>query len=589
MAGSCHKILNIPKMKKSICTILPLLLSSVLPANLYAQSFSILLGRPTNESVTMNIIPDQDGEISIEYGTATGVYGTETGAIPCTAGDPVETLIGGLSSNERYFYRLRFRASGGDPWIPGEEYSFHTQRIRGTSFTFTIIADSHLGQYGGNTPDQMTLYEQTLLNVSGDNPDFHLDLGDAFPMDPQPLGTGMTDAEVKAAYLTQRPFLDLISHSVPVYLIIGNHENEEGWNFDDVFTPPDGNLALQGIKYRKLYYPNPVPNAFYSGNTDISNTDIEGDHLREDYYAWEWGDVLFVVIEPFHYSMTWPSEGQAYGGEGMDGEAQGDRWDWTLGSQQYEWLKSTLENSDAPFKFVFTHHVTGGVIPYGRGGTAAAPYFEWGGYNWDGTWGFDTERPGWEMPIHQLLVANGVNAFFHGHDHLFAVDELDGIVYQECPKPDDDSYSLGFYNENPSLYPTGTILPCSGHIRVTVSAGEAVVDYIRAYLPGEGTNGEIAYSYIIEPEEVSEPDLLGDVNGDEMVNSTDALVVLSCDAGIDVSQFCPMNCGDINEDGLVNSTDALIILSYDAGMSIPFPVGEPGCPSIISPCPGCTP
>lgn len=83
--------------------------------------------------------------------------------------------------------------------------------------------------------------------------------------------------------------------------------------------------------------------------------------------------------------------------------------------------------------------------------------------------------------------------------------------------------------------------------------------------------------------------ILGDVNGDEVVNSTDALIILSCDVGLDVSQYCPMNCGDVNEDGLVNSTDALIILSYDVGQTVPYPIGESGCPSDVTPCPGCNP
>jgi hypothetical protein len=81
--------------------------------------------------------------------------------------------------------------------------------------------------------------------------------------------------------------------------------------------------------------------------------------------------------------------------------------------------------------------------------------------------------------------------------------------------------------------------------------------------------------------------ILGDVNDDDNANSTDALIVLSCDVGINVSPFCPMNCGDVNEDGLVNSTDALIILSYDVGISVPFPVGQPGCPQNVTPCAGC--
>jgi hypothetical protein len=80
----------------------------------------------------------------------------------------------------------------------------------------------------------------------------------------------------------------------------------------------------------------------------------------------------------------------------------------------------------------------------------------------------------------------------------------------------------------------------------------------------------------------------GDMSGDGLVNSTDALIILSCDVGIDVSQFCPVNCGDVNGDGLVNSTDALIILSYDAGITVPFQIGQAGCPSSVTPCLGCT-
>jgi hypothetical protein len=77
--------------------------------------------------------------------------------------------------------------------------------------------------------------------------------------------------------------------------------------------------------------------------------------------------------------------------------------------------------------------------------------------------------------------------------------------------------------------------------------------------------------------------VLGDVNGDGMANSTDALVVLSCDVGIDNPQYCPALCGDVNVDGAANSTDALIILSFDVGLSVPYAVGEPGCPSNVAP------
>ena len=83
--------------------------------------------------------------------------------------------------------------------------------------------------------------------------------------------------------------------------------------------------------------------------------------------------------------------------------------------------------------------------------------------------------------------------------------------------------------------------------------------------------------------------ILGDLNGDGQVNSTDALIVLSGDVGIPITQYCPARCGDVNGDGFVNSTDALIILSFDIGISTPFSVGVPGCPVDITLCPGCQP
>jgi hypothetical protein len=652
-------------------------------APLAPVSFNILLGRPTDESVTANIIPDHDAEFYIEYGTSSESYTAQTSILGATADEPIELVIDGLAADTEYFYCIVYRQTGTTEWNEGAEHSFSTQRATGSTFTFTIIADSHLGQYGGQDPDELALYERTLLNVAGDNPDFHIDLGDTFAMDPLPpygdgLGNGMTEENAEAAYYLQRPYLDTIGASTPVFLAVGNHENEEGWNWDDVFDPPEQSLAIVGLRARKMYFPNPIPDGFYAGNSDTLPAEFvaaypalsAADPYREDYFAWTWGDALFIVLDPLQYSMTWPNEdGSGYGGEGQDGEPSGDRWDWTLGIEQYLWFKNVLETSDAAYKFVFSHHVTGGATSYGRGGISAAPYFEWGGLNADGTWGWDTHRPaaeGWDVPIHQLMVANGVDVYFHGHDHIYAYEELDGIVYLECPKPDDAGYSWEpyGYGYTEGLYPDGLLIQNSGYIRVTVSPTAATVEYVRSYLPGDGTNGQVAHSFTIQPDtpathtlemvvtpsgggsaepedgmvhtyphgttvaitatansgyvfdhwegDVADPDsasttvtmeqdqvvtahftfassgLLGDVNGDGVVNSTDALVILSCDAGVDTSQFCPMNCGDVNGDGLVNSTDALIILSYDVGMEVPYPVGEPGCPSGATPCPGCS-
>ena len=491
-------------------------------APLAPVAFNILLGRPTDESITANIIPDANAEFYVEYGASSGSYDDQTSIFGATANQPGEIVISDLDANTEYFYRIVYRQTGTTEWNPGAEHSFVTQKAPGRTFTFDIVSDSHFDQYGGVTADEKALYQQTLLNVSADHPDFYLDLGDTFAMDPLSpygtgLGTGMTEANADAAYRVQRPYMGLITHSVPLFLAIGNHENEEGWNWDDTYASGKKSLAIVGLKARKKYIPNPIPDDFYSANNDALPAQFVAEYpalasaepYHEDYFAWTWGDALFVVIDPYHYSMTWPNdEGTSYGGEGQDGEASGTRWDWTLGIKQYLWLKDTLENSDAAYKFVFSHHVTGGETQYGRGGILAAPYFEWGGKNADGTRGWDTHRPaseGWDVPIHQLMVANGVNVYFHGHDHIYAKEELDGIVYLETPKPDDAGYAWDpyGYGHNENLYTGADELQNSGHIRVTVSPAQTTIQYVRAYLPGDGTNGQVARTTTVAAKKAS--------------------------------------------------------------------------------------
>jgi predicted phosphodiesterase len=468
-------------MKKTIFLLLGVLI--ILSNIAIAVTFdgTELLGCPTDNSVTVNVIADTALDVYFEYGTESGVYTGQTSTISSVADEPIEVVIDGLEPNTKYYYRMVYSDNGGSTWVNRDEHSFYTQRAQGSTFTFTIIADSHIDIMLGDP----VLYERTLENVNDDNPDFHIDLGDTFAMDGVDTWT-----QAQQAYLNHRPYLDIISHSAPIFLVIGNHENEEGWNLDD--TPSQ---AIFSINARKLYYPTPIPDDFYSGNDDTSLADVDGDHLREDYYAWEWGDALFVVLDPFQYTMTNPY-GASAGEENDEGPATHDRWDWTLGEQQYNWLKETLENSDATYKLVFSHHVTGGTQDYVRGGAEAVPYCEWGGYNVDGvTWAFDTERPGWDEPVHQLMVNNGVSAFFHGHDHEYAYEERDGIVYQLVPAPSMTGYGFNLYSESDPY--TIKVLPNSGHLRVTVTSTEATVDYVSS---SDGSNGDVVYSYTIEPQ-----------------------------------------------------------------------------------------
>lgn len=461
-----------PRTLIILLTLLILIGLAFGPGDLYAQE-SIFLGRPTDESITANIIPNQNGEISFEYGTASGDYGFETSAFPCIANEPVVAVIGGLAPDTLYYYRLRYRANSGDPWIPRDEHSFRTQRAPGSTFIFTIVSDSHINFALGSP----AVYRQTLDNIAISYPsyprypDFHLDLGDTFAMD-----SVTSDQGALSAYLVQRSsdYMGRISHSVPIFLAAGNHEQTEGWHRAD-------NLAYWSTNARKHYFLNPIPDTFYSGNTDSSFTAISGNDLLENYYAWTWGDALFVVIDPFWYTATRPYSGGTGGGEGTTGS--GDIWDWTLGQAQYNWLRETLANSNAKYKFLFMHHMTGSSNLYIRGGAYAVPYGEWGGAN------FNTERPGWYAPIHQVLVENGVSAVFHGHDHQYAYEMRDGIVYQSVPAP--QSSGFNYYSEGGY---TIRVLGNPGHLRVTVSPSQTTVDYIAA------SGGGINHTYPILPD-----------------------------------------------------------------------------------------
>jgi hypothetical protein len=95
------------------------------------------------------------------------------------------------------------------------------------------------------------------------------------------------------------------------------------------------------------------------------------------------------------------------------------------------------------------------------------------------------------------MAKNGVSIFFQGHDHVFAQQQLDGVVYQSLPQPADPSHTL--YNKE--FYRSGDVLPNSGRVRVTVSSEKVRVEYVRSYLLHDQTeerhDGDVAFSYEI--------------------------------------------------------------------------------------------
>lgn len=436
--------------------------------------YDLILARPTCESITLSVLTYRDVRAAIVYGEAVDAL---TARVPVRAflgGKPQEVVLGGLKANARYFYQFRPEpAAGMEPSAAG---GFTTARPASSTFTFTVQADSHLDF--GTDPD---VYTKSLANALASRPDFHIDLGDTF----------MTDKrndfhEAFPQYLAQRYYLGLIGRSAPVFLVLGNHDGEETKRGA---TGP-GSMAVWSNAMRKRYFANPVPDAFYTGNA----TPHPQAGLLQDYYAFEWGDALFVVLDPYWFNT----------GRGRDT----DNWDRTLGRPQFDWLKRTLETSRARFKFVFLHNLVGGETREGRGGVEASRFFEWGGRDLDGRDTFAAHRPGWTAPIHELLVRNGVSIVFHGHDHFYDQQERDRIVYQLVPQPGhsqaDDVRSAEEYG-----YKSGVIQGASGILRVSVAPEAATVEYVRAYPANAERDGcktgAVTHRYTVAPRSRTAP------------------------------------------------------------------------------------
>ncbi|MDP6930675.1 MAG: metallophosphoesterase, partial [Planctomycetota bacterium] len=434
-----------------------------------SNPLDIILGRPTDTAVTASVLSYTDREAYLEYGTIKGDYSGKTTQVLLSKGKPSQILIDGLDPNQRYYYRLRHRDGNTGAFGKDAEHTFHTARARGSAFVFTVQADSHL-----DDRTEPAMYLQTLRNALADGSDFHIALGDAFMTDKRQRD--FTDAH--AQYLAQRYYFGQLCHSAPLFFALGNHDGESGSQDDGSAN----NISVWSNQTRKRYIPNPVPNGFYSG----SNTAHPHAGLLQNYYSFEWGDCLFLVLDPYWYTT----------GRSRDG----GNWDSTLGKEQYQWLQDTLEKSRSKFQFLFLHHLVGGADRQARGGVAAARLGEWGGRDTTGENLFGEKRPGWAMPIHDLLKRYGVEAVFHGHDHMFAKEELDGIVYQLVPQPGHPGNNTRIAQEYGYVH--GDVLPSPGHVRVSVNGDTAVVDFVTANVEAVGrgrySNGEVAYTYTLQ-------------------------------------------------------------------------------------------
>ncbi len=525
------------------------------PKVVNASKHNTVLGRPTDTSIAVSVLADAAGDAAwIEFsskisGDLTALVAPQkTSPVTSAKGEPIVVDVTGLSKDTRYYYRVHYQRAGVDD--VDAVHSFHTARAAGSTFHFGVQGDTH-PERDNDKMFHAELFTKTMEAVRDRQPDMYFMLGDdfsiemiiqdfkdanygasysfkksvegaapysayqslKFPFSQPMIVDGVSAPQSNAAYLELRQkYLHVAANATPLMLVNGNHEQAHSSSLGGIFN----NAAIWAADARLKYYPLPASNAFYSADTQ-KMTSVNGyptvaapDGLLRDYFAFTWGDALFVTIDPYWHCDEMP-ESSLFNGDGKGKDA----WKAGMGDEQYAWLKRTLEGSKAKWKFVFTHHING----TGRGGASGVNVGEWGGALAD----FKAKRPGWEKPVHQLLVDNKVTIFFQAHDHIFAREKIDGVIYQAVPNPGDNSYFA--YNcdayappsvnwQGPAGYgvydPSYSVrMPNTGFLDVTVSSDDVHVEYVRTYrdvdlktnpnkiFTGKEVNGEVAFAYSV--------------------------------------------------------------------------------------------
>jgi hypothetical protein len=337
-----------------------------------------LLTNPDSTSVQVSVVPNESGaRIYVEYGDDPGQYSMVTPPQTSDAGVMLVFVMEGLERDETYHYRLIHKKSGETVFGANPERSFKTQKSEGESFTFIHMTDSHVGMYlDPSNPDfvwRRKVTSDSIDQINLENPDFVIDTGDTYMTH---IGGGspfISQLETDSRYSQSRNYYENLNS--PYFLSLGNHEGE--FDFSGV-GGHDSYLMNLSENSRLRYLPN--------------SHDVYGGGEKGNYYAFEWGDALFVILDSYRYNTVAPQTGD----------------DWVLGAEQMDWLNSTLQSSSKEWKFLFSHHILGGadkVIFYNYGD---------GGGNYSQT--------GDQKTINDLMEKYNAQIFFYGHVHLFAHD-----------------------------------------------------------------------------------------------------------------------------------------------------------------------
>jgi 3',5'-cyclic AMP phosphodiesterase CpdA len=457
------------------------------------------LANPTQTSVAVSLIAGEEAEIFVEYGPAEAGWSHASARRIAAPEEPLVVTLDGLAPDREYRYRVRCRSpsaidSGAEPSFGARaEHSFRTLRTSGSTLRFGFATDSHA--YLGWTrahcegdASELAPLAATLENARASDLDFLILGGDeaqthcmrcpACALDGESTGEGTVRSarEGLLRYRIMRRAFEPVSHSIPLFLALGNHDGEAG------FASADGRcryfedtLALSRAA-RLALFPNPLET--YAGGADGR------------YFAFASGDALFLILDVMGQTPRVPEQPE----------------DWSLGAAQMRWLEQTLARSDRRWKLLFAHHLVGGsemklCYAYGRGGIKETQ---------DGS--ATGKFRGEQARVHELMRRHGAQVFFYGHDHVFAVGEKrdpgDGgepILYvaggqaagRETPSWTEQPAFISAYDFDGDGRPDYRLE--KGFVRVTVEGERALaIEYVETQTDAGHGNGKVSFRRVLE-------------------------------------------------------------------------------------------
>jgi hypothetical protein len=382
--------------------------------------------------------------------------------------------------SSRIFVELALRRSRTDPYLVRPLRTFRTRAAAGTEFRVGLIADTHVNALALH-PGARENLDSTVARCLADDLDFVVFLGDEAGVHFYGDSTENMNAKTAVARwrLWRQTYTPLLEQ-VPGFMALGNHEGEAGYYAE--LKTPSGPLFLQrwGTAARLRYLLNPTGETYSEGGESVD----PGEPLQ-NYFAWTWGDALFIVLDVQRYTTGQPLLAQP---DAPASEVRLAVEDWTLGAEQLAWLEKTLKESKARHKLLFAHHLVGGWDYDLEGLDREAPYKY-------GRGGARYARAGQQALICDLMVRHGARFFFYGHDHIFAHQAAESVEFICCGRPSflqprwwrapgwREAY--GRFKDKSAR----SFLATVGYTRLTLSPERVVIEYIRtAPRPLRGEN-----------------------------------------------------------------------------------------------------